>query len=515
VLHDTTRPHCRSAKATSHSRERAGCRSRKEQDPRSRTRRQDAARGARYAFTFATILGGKTGGTFVDVGAYDGVTGSNSLYFEKWRGWSGVLVEPVPAHRETAETMRAAPCLPYAIAANNGSAPFLSVTKGYLQMSGLLDSYDDAMLERVRENPHHAEDTIEVETRTLSHILTDAGLINPDFISLDIEGGELSVLESFPFEKHKVLVWSIENNSGSPEIPKIMRANLSRLHHKPFVGWHGTDDDDMTTDAIAPIIIKRKKVVGGDGHHGGAWKVAYADFVTAMMAFFMLMWLLNATTEQQRSGLADYFTPTIAINRVSGGGDGALSGDSVMATEALPQSGNGGIGDGQGNGLTDALQAIEAAALRQIEEQLFGSGGESMLSQNALKHVVTRVTDEGLVIEVFDRPEATLFYPDTDRPTPIFEEIAEIFARLLSEVENDIAVSGYVQSQSILRVENTEWTLSTDRATRVRIMLENNDYPDDKITRLTGWSDRKPAVADTSDVRNNRIEVTVLRMNKL
>jgi len=271
----------------------------------------------------------------------------------------------------------------------------------------------------------------------------------------------------------------------------------------------------MTTDAIAPIIIKRKKVVGGDGHHGGAWKVAYADFVTAMMAFFMLMWLLNATTEQQRSGLADYFTPTIAINRVSGGGDGALSGDSVMATEALPQSGNGGIGDGQGNGLTDALQAIEAAALRQIEEQLFGSGGESMLSQNALKHVVTRVTDEGLVIEVFDRPEATLFYPDTDRPTPIFEEIAEIFARLLSEVENDIAVSGYVQSQSILRVENTEWTLSTDRATRVRIMLENNDYPDDKITRLTGWSDRKPAVADTSDVRNNRIEVTVLRMNKL
>jgi len=174
------------------------------------------------------ILGGKTGGTFVDVGAYDGVTGSNSLYFEKWRGWSGVLVEPVPAHRETAETMRAAPCLPYAIAANNGSAPFLSVTKGYLQMSGLLDSYDDAMLERVRENPHHAEDTIEVETRTLSHILTDAGLINPDFISLDIEGGELSVLESFPFEKHKVLVWSIENNSGSPEIPKIMRAN--RFH---------------------------------------------------------------------------------------------------------------------------------------------------------------------------------------------------------------------------------------------------------------------------------------------
>ena len=75
---------------------------------------------------------------------------------------------------------------------------------------------------------------------------------------------------------------------------------------------------------LAPVIIKRKKKVVGGGHHGGAWKVAYADFVTAMMAFFMMMWLLNATTEQQRQGLADYFSPTIPINRVSGGGDGSF-----------------------------------------------------------------------------------------------------------------------------------------------------------------------------------------------
>ncbi len=81
--------------------------------------------------------------------------------------------------------------------------------------------------------------------------------------------------------------------------------------------------DVMGAKSNAPIIIKRKKVVGGDGHHGGAWKVAYADFVTAMMAFFMLMWLLNATTEQQRKGIADYFSPTLPINRISGGGEDA------------------------------------------------------------------------------------------------------------------------------------------------------------------------------------------------
>jgi chemotaxis protein MotB len=77
---------------------------------------------------------------------------------------------------------------------------------------------------------------------------------------------------------------------------------------------------------VPPVIIKRKKVVAEGGHHGGAWKVAYADFVTAMMAFFLLMWLLGATTEQQRKGIADYFNPTLPLDRVSGGGNGAFGG---------------------------------------------------------------------------------------------------------------------------------------------------------------------------------------------
>ncbi|MCW8842218.1 MAG: chemotaxis protein MotB, partial [Rhodobacteraceae bacterium] len=73
-----------------------------------------------------------------------------------------------------------------------------------------------------------------------------------------------------------------------------------------------------TQKNASPVIIKRKKIVAAEGHHGGAWKVAYADFVTAMMAFFLLMWLLNATTEKQRKGIADYFNPNIPINRISG-----------------------------------------------------------------------------------------------------------------------------------------------------------------------------------------------------
>jgi len=91
----------------------------------------------------------------------------------------------------------------------------------------------------------------------------------------------------------------------------------------------------------APAIIKRKKNVVDGGHHGGAWKIAYADFVTAMMAFFMLMWLLSATTKEQRVGIADYFNPTIATNRTASGGDGLFGGDSLLKDKTLAQTGTG------------------------------------------------------------------------------------------------------------------------------------------------------------------------------
>jgi chemotaxis protein MotB len=89
-----------------------------------------------------------------------------------------------------------------------------------------------------------------------------------------------------------------------------------------------------TGEARPIIIIKKKKVIAGGGHHGGAWKVAYADFVTAMMAFFLLMWLLNATSEDQRKGLADYFNPTLPISRTSAGGAGMLEGKAIFGDES-------------------------------------------------------------------------------------------------------------------------------------------------------------------------------------
>jgi len=94
----------------------------------------------------------------------------------------------------------------------------------------------------------------------------------------------------------------------------------------------------MSGDEPRPILIRKKKVIAGGGHHGGAWKVAYADFVTAMMAFFLLMWLLNATSEEQRKGLADYFNPDLPISRTSAGGAGMLKGDTIFTKETASGS---------------------------------------------------------------------------------------------------------------------------------------------------------------------------------
>lgn len=166
----------------------------------------------------------KRSGTFVDIGGYDGVSGSNTLFFEQWRGWTGVLVEPVPAQRDRAAARRQCPCLGYAVAASDGEAEFLEITAGFTQMSGLVESYDPALKDRVREDVRHQENLIRVQTRTLSRILTEAGLDHPDFVSLDIEGGEVAVLSAFPFERHRVGIWAIENNTGTPEIRTIMQA---------------------------------------------------------------------------------------------------------------------------------------------------------------------------------------------------------------------------------------------------------------------------------------------------
>jgi chemotaxis protein MotB len=260
----------------------------------------------------------------------------------------------------------------------------------------------------------------------------------------------------------------------------------------------------------APVIIKRKKVVQGGGHHGGAWKVAYADFVTAMMAFFLLMWLLNATTEKQRKGISDYFNPTIPVNRISGGGDGAFGGDSVFSEETIARTGTGATGQ-------DAVSAGEGQAqaeLEEVEKALLARSGESNTMQQLMRHVVTRVTDEGLVIELFDLPGAPLFEGDTARPTPVTLAIVDLLAEVLALTTNEIAVNGHLRAYPVTLIANPVWDLSADRAQGMRALLETAGLPGARMQRIAGFADRKPVTTDPSDLRNNRIEVILLRRDR-
>ncbi len=273
------------------------------------------------------------------------------------------------------------------------------------------------------------------------------------------------------------------------------------------------------------VIIKRKKIIQVGGHHSGAWKVAYADFVTAMMAFFMLMWLLNATTEKQRKGIADYFSPTVPISPVSGGGDGAFGGNSIFSEDTLTQDGIGAslsrpTDDRQAKGVNLVNEDNARAGrgqdevIEEVEKALIARGGESMTMERLLRHVVTRITDEGLVIEVFDLDDATLFTDESAEPEPVLLQIAALLAEVLNLATNDVAVNGHVRSYPITLIENPGWALSSARAQRMRQELESAGLGFGRSERVAGFADRVPATADPTAPRNNRLEVILLRSDR-
>lgn len=270
----------------------------------------------------------------------------------------------------------------------------------------------------------------------------------------------------------------------------------------------------MADDSLRPIIIKKKKIIVGGGHHGGAWKVAYADFVTAMMAFFMLMWLLNATTENQRKGLADYFSPTIPIARISGGGDGAFGGDSPFADGTLSGGGAGVESEAlqpagpEGEGVDLEAEAAEMAA---IAGELSGQGGDSVISELASPHIQSRLTDEGLVIEVFSRPGAPIFDEDTGMPQPWLSSLALTMADLFGTVTNGVAVEAHIAAEPLVRTTASGWQRSTERAQMMRALLEGGGLDPQRISRVTGHSDRESVVAPSIAPRNDRVEIILLR----
>jgi chemotaxis protein MotB len=265
-----------------------------------------------------------------------------------------------------------------------------------------------------------------------------------------------------------------------------------------------------------PLVIKRKKVIQGGGHHGGAWKVAYADFVTAMMAFFLLLWLVNVTTEEQREGIAEYFAPAVPLSPTSGGGDGMFGGDKMSAPDNM-LAGSGDVpappdaDSGTPPDASAADRAAEAAALASLADALLGRSGESERMDELLQHVVTRLTDEGLIVEIFARPGAPIFDGAGAEPLPVLREIVGLTAELARMVTNDVGIDAHLPARSVLLARNPVWEVSSDRADAVRRLLEDGGLDAGRVHRLTGHADRSPLADDPSAPRNDRVEIIFLR----
>jgi chemotaxis protein MotB len=284
-------------------------------------------------------------------------------------------------------------------------------------------------------------------------------------------------------------------------------------------------------EPVRPIIVKKIVDGGHGGHHGGAWKVAYADFVTAMMAFFLLLWLLGATTEKQRKGIADYFAPTLVDTKSMGiGGGGLLGGESITSQNklgpkassstiqsiAMPTDGAGGGKVGTGDkGSIRSASAIAAEDRKTFEEmrrkvmsQIMGSAELRKLAS----HVRFVMTSEGMRIDLVDDANYSMFALGTTALEPEASDLIGLVAQSIAGTTNPIMVRGHTDSVPYgdPRAMNN-WMLSSGRAEATRRRLAMGAVPEARFSRIEGVADREPLVTDDpADPRNRRVAITLL-----
>jgi len=264
-----------------------------------------------------------------------------------------------------------------------------------------------------------------------------------------------------------------------------------------------------------PIIVKKVTVVQGGGHHGGAWKVAYADFVTAMMAFFLLLWLLGATTEKQRKGLADYFTPTlIKTSETAGGAGGMLGGSSLTDADKYPHR----AGQTGTKSLTIPRDATGgpkegAEAMQRMRERLEQKLEGNKQLQKLLRQVKMVQTSEGVRIDLVDDADFSMFALGTTVLTGEAQSLIQALAESVMPEGGALTIRGHTDAlpwRSGMRGNN--WALSTGRAEATRQALMLSGIAEARFKRIEGVADRELLVKDDpSDPRNRRISILMGR----
>lgn len=266
-----------------------------------------------------------------------------------------------------------------------------------------------------------------------------------------------------------------------------------------------------------PIIIKKSIVHAAHGHHGGAWKVAYADFVTAMMAFFLLMWLLGATTEKQRKALADYFAPTIVEQKhESAGGNGLLQGGAIMGQDihasrkAQPGTRTLTVSRDSSGAIQGRAANLDAANFARFQQLLRARLYRDRTLNRFAKSVRFTETAEGLRLDLVDDANYSMFLMGTDILTPEAQRLLPLVSQALAEIPNEIRIRGHTDASVFAKGMRSNWTLSTARADATRRQLMIDGLPSNRFGRIEGVADREPYnPADPFDQVNRRISVTL------
>jgi len=293
-----------------------------------------------------------------------------------------------------------------------------------------------------------------------------------------------------------------------------------------------------------PIIIKRIKKSGG-AHHGGAWKVAYADFVTAMMAFFLLLWLLNAVTEEQKRGIAQYFKPTIAPQNQQSQ-EAILNGQPavMMAVEgASAAQADVDIQDAQDDAednpnkpsdddnatpaapeqktekpvdVKEAQEVVAKAEQKQfddvkqkIEQQIQQDPGLADLKNN----IDIQQTPEGLLIQLLDKEKVSMFPSGSASMNERSRQLLSLVAHVVAPLDNKLSIAGHTDATPYQgKADYSNWELSTDRANAARRALVNAGVNDKRIENISGKGDTDPKIKDDpTSPENRRISIVLLR----
>lgn len=289
-------------------------------------------------------------------------------------------------------------------------------------------------------------------------------------------------------------------------------------------------------DELQPIIIKKVKKYAG-GHHGGAWKVAYADFVTAMMAFFLLLWLLNVTTDEAKNAIANYFDPTHPeLSNATSGSGGVLGGLTVTTEGAMAQmtqpvtaprasgamrtavkAGSTGVenpeySEGELEKLKEEFEKEQAQRFEEAKKEIEEALKEDKELQELMKNVMMDITPEGLRIQIIDQEGRPMFASGSAEMYDYTRKLMTKVAEVVLKMPNDVSVRGHTDSVPYgPGAKYTNWELSADRANSTRRILQAVNVPETRLANIMGKGDREHLVIDNpKDPRNRRISIILL-----